>query len=154
MRGLSVQPVAKAYCHRIGSAAEPQGGYYHGCCIMRPSVLGDWIHDRAQHRRGILEMPIYEYKCYACGHTFEILQKISDAPYTECPDCGKPTLKKLISATAFRLKGGGWYETDFKTGGKKNVAQPDKKEKTGKKSAGKDKPGSTATPKSGGSGQA
>ena len=102
-------------------------------------------------------MPIYEYKCYACGHTFEILQKISDAPCTECPDCGKPALKKLISATAFRLKGGGWYETDFKTGGRKNVAQSEKKEKAekpekhGKKPAGKDKPGGTATPKSTGS---
>ncbi|MGD2138256.1 MAG: zinc ribbon domain-containing protein [Gammaproteobacteria bacterium] len=99
-------------------------------------------------------MPIYEYKCFACGHAFEILQKISDAPYTECPDCGKPALKKLVSASAFRLKGGGWYETDFKTGGKKNVVQPDKKEKTDKpekKPAGKDKAGSTTTPKSSGS---
>ncbi len=67
-------------------------------------------------------MPIYEYKCEACGHTFEAIQKMADAPLTECPDCKKPALKKLISAAAFRLKGGGWYETDFKTGNKKNLA--------------------------------
>ncbi len=59
-------------------------------------------------------MPIYEYKCEACGHVFESLQKISESPLVECPDCGKDTLKKLISSPAFRLKGGGWYETDFK----------------------------------------
>ena len=64
-------------------------------------------------------MPIYEYQCEACGHDFETLQKISDAPLTECPQCGKAALKKLISAPAFRLKGGGWYETDFKTGEKR-----------------------------------
>jgi putative FmdB family regulatory protein len=71
-------------------------------------------------------MPIYEYQCGACGHTLETLQKISEPPLTTCPACGADTLKKLISASAFRLKGGGWYETDFKTGSKKNVAQSDK----------------------------
>ena len=79
-------------------------------------------------------MPIYEYKCDACSHTFETLQKISESTLVECPVCGKPTLKKLVSSPAFRLKGGGWYETDFKTGNKKNVAQSDKKEKKEKKS--------------------
>ena len=73
-------------------------------------------------------MPIYEYKCDACGHIFDTLQKVSDSPLLECPECGKPALKKLVSSPAFRLKGGGWYETDFKTGNKKNVAQPDKKQ--------------------------
>jgi putative FmdB family regulatory protein len=72
-------------------------------------------------------MPIYEYQCAACGHRFETLQKISDKPFNTCPDCGKDALTKLISASAFRLKGGGWYETDFKTGSKKNVAEADKK---------------------------
>lgn len=67
-------------------------------------------------------MPIYEYECEACGHTFEALQKMSDEPLKECPECKKAALKKLISAAAFRLKGGGWYETDFKTGSKKNLA--------------------------------
>lgn len=67
-------------------------------------------------------MPIYEYQCQACGHELETIQKISDAPLTDCPSCGKAELKKLISAAGFRLKGGGWYETDFKSGSKKNVA--------------------------------
>ncbi|WP_126453602.1 FmdB family zinc ribbon protein [Sulfuriflexus mobilis] len=67
-------------------------------------------------------MPIYEYACTECGHTMEALQKMSDAPLTDCPVCGKATLQKQISAAGFRLKGGGWYETDFKSGGKKNVA--------------------------------
>ena len=67
-------------------------------------------------------MPIYEYQCHDCEHTLEILQKLSDDPATDCPNCGKPGLKKKISAAGFRLKGGGWYETDFKTGNKKNLA--------------------------------
>lgn len=68
-------------------------------------------------------MPIYEYRCDACGHELEAMQKISDAPLTDCPACGEPALKKLISAAGFRLKGGGWYETDFKKSGdkKKNL---------------------------------
>ena len=73
-------------------------------------------------------MPIYEYRCEACGHHLETLQRITDPPLTDCHKCGKPALKKLISASAFRLKGGGWYETDFKTGGKKNVVEADKKD--------------------------
>ncbi len=67
-------------------------------------------------------MPIYEYQCQACGESREFLQKISDEPLRDCPACGKPELKKKISAAGFRLKGGGWYETDFKTGNKKNLA--------------------------------
>jgi len=67
-------------------------------------------------------MPIYEYECQACGHKKEALQKISDDPLIECPECGKSELKKLISAAGFRLKGSGWYETDFKSGNKKNIA--------------------------------
>lgn len=70
-------------------------------------------------------MPIYEYQCQACGHKFEKLQKISDEPLSDCPACEKTELKKLISAAAFRLKGGGWYETDFKSGDKKNLAKDD-----------------------------
>jgi len=66
-------------------------------------------------------MPFYEYRCEACGHELEAMQKMSDAPLQECPECGKPALKKLISAAGFRLKGGGWYETDFKGGNKKNL---------------------------------
>ena len=67
-------------------------------------------------------MPIYEYRCDNCGHEFDTLQKVSDEPLTDCPECGKPMLKKKVSAAGFRLKGGGWYETDFKSGKKKNVA--------------------------------
>ncbi|HET7307261.1 MAG TPA: zinc ribbon domain-containing protein [Gammaproteobacteria bacterium] len=67
-------------------------------------------------------MPIYEYECQACGHEMEAWQKISDEPLRKCPECGKMKLQKLVSAAGFRLKGGGWYETDFKTSGKKNVA--------------------------------
>jgi putative FmdB family regulatory protein len=67
-------------------------------------------------------MPIYEYQCQGCEHEFETIQKMSDAPLIQCPSCGKDLLRKKISAVAFRLKGGGWYETDFKSGDKKNVA--------------------------------
>jgi len=67
-------------------------------------------------------MPIYEYQCEACGNNLEVLQKISATPLLDCPQCGESALKKKISAAAFRLKGGGWYETDFKTGNKKNLA--------------------------------
>lgn len=67
-------------------------------------------------------MPIYEYQCAECQHQLEALQKISDEPLKDCPACHAPALKKKISAAAFRLKGGGWYETDFKTGNKKNLA--------------------------------
>ena len=64
-------------------------------------------------------MPIYEYKCESCEQTHEAIQKHSDALLTECPECGKHALKKQVTASAFRLSGSGWYETDFKTGGKK-----------------------------------
>ncbi len=67
-------------------------------------------------------MPIYEYRCEHCGHEMEALQKISDAPLVDCPACGQASLKKLISAAGFRLKGGGWYETDFKSSGRRNLA--------------------------------
>ncbi|MBD2859794.1 zinc ribbon domain-containing protein [Spongiibacter sp. KMU-158] len=68
-------------------------------------------------------MPIYEYACKDCGHTLEKLQKMSDPVLVDCPACNKPSLEKQISAAGFRLKGGGWYETDFKSSGtKKNLA--------------------------------
>ncbi|MDA8934094.1 zinc ribbon domain-containing protein [Gammaproteobacteria bacterium] len=70
-------------------------------------------------------MPIYDYKCSDCGHQIEVIQKFSDEPKTLCIECGKETLKKMVSAPSFRLKGGGWYETDFKTGKKKNIASDD-----------------------------
>jgi putative FmdB family regulatory protein len=67
-------------------------------------------------------MPIYEYQCESCGHALEALQRLSDPLLIDCPACNKPALKKQISAAGFRLKGGGWYETDFKSGSKKNLA--------------------------------
>ena len=70
-------------------------------------------------------MPIYEYQCRACEHAFETIQRMNEPVLTECPDCGEDQLKKLVSAAAFRLKGDGWYETDFKSGNKKNVVKAD-----------------------------
>ena len=64
-------------------------------------------------------MPIYEYRCTDCGLQEEHLQKLSEAPLTECPSCHKPTFKKMLSAAGFHLKGSGWYATDFKSSGKK-----------------------------------
>ena len=87
-------------------------------------------------------MPIYEYKCSKCEHQFEIIQRFSDNPLESCPECGQKSINKLVSAPSFRLKGGGWYETDFKTGSKKNIVdakdekskQPSEKTKTTEKS--------------------
>ena len=66
-------------------------------------------------------MPIYAYACTECNHELDALQKVADDPLTECPECGKPALKRLLSAPRFRLKGKGWYETDFKTGNQRNL---------------------------------
>ena len=84
-------------------------------------------------------MPFYEYQCGECGHRLEALQKISDAPLVYCPECSEATLKKLVSAAAFRLKGTGWYETDFKNNGKQK--EQDKKESSATGSAGDGKTG-------------
>ena len=98
-------------------------------------------------------MPFYEYQCSSCGHRHEELQKISDGPLRKCPDCGRNTLKRLMSAPAFRLKGGGWYETDFKgaadtkrniAGDKEPVADKPKDEKPA--AVPPAKPGDTAKP--------
>src|SRR5688500_4533591 len=69
-------------------------------------------------------MPFYEYQCAACGHHHEELQKVTDRPLRKCPACSRTSLKRLVSAPVFRLKGGGWYETDFKSDqeGKRNLA--------------------------------
>lgn len=91
-------------------------------------------------------MPIYEYECKACGHHLEALQKLRDPTLKKCPECGKPVLHKLMSAAGFRLKGAGWYETDFKSGTKRNVvdggdkpATENKEKKEGEKKEGTDK---------------
>ncbi len=100
-------------------------------------------------------MPFYEYQCTKCGHEEEVLQKISDKPLKKCPACGKSTMQKKVSAAAFRLKGGGWYETDFKSGPKKNLegkdvagdAKGEKKAGSSKKPADKKSSGSTTKSK-------
>lgn len=95
-------------------------------------------------------MPIYEFQCQSCGAEVEVLQKISDAPLTDCEACGKPDMKKMVSAAAFRLSGSGWYETDFKKGDKKNLtATNDNKQETIKsqKSESTDSKKKTSPPK-------
>lgn len=87
-------------------------------------------------------MPIYAYACRDCDHTLDALQKIADEPLLDCPECGEPALKRLLSAPRFRLKGQGWYETDFKKGNQRNLH--------GEKEPGKssDKPTDKTTDKS------
>ena len=70
-------------------------------------------------------MPIYEYRCSACGHELEVLQKLSDPLLTSCPECGEPALTKLLSAAGFQLKGSGWYATDFKSSGARPATKSD-----------------------------
>ena len=76
-------------------------------------------------------MPIYEYQCQDCGGKLEKLQRMSDDPLTDCPACGRSALKRLVSAAGFRLKGGGWYETDFKQGNQRNLAGSESDAKSG-----------------------
>ena len=93
-------------------------------------------------------MPFYEYECQACRFYTEVMQKITDAPLTKCPSCGKRRLKKLVSAPAFRLKGAGWYETDFKSEkeNRRNLLGSEKEEaKAEVKPEGKDKVEATET---------
>jgi putative FmdB family regulatory protein len=73
-------------------------------------------------------MPIYEYRCGACGFQKEFLRKLSDAPLTDCPECGKATLSKMVTAAGFQLKGSGWYATDFKNGQAAKAKPEDKSE--------------------------
>ena len=80
-------------------------------------------------------MPIYEYRCESCEHRLEKLQKMSEGDLVDCPECKRPTLKRLVSAAAFRLKGGGWYETDFKKDNKRNLAESSSAETPGRSSS-------------------
>ena len=89
-------------------------------------------------------MPIYGYVCKSCGHRFDVLQKMSDDPLVHCPDCGEPSLQKELSAPKFRLKGQGWYETDFKTGDKRNLHGGDSKESSSSDKKKSDKKADTA----------
>ncbi len=75
-------------------------------------------------------MPIYEYQCDACGYRFDILQKAGDPVLTDCPQCTQRALRKLVSAAGFRLSGSGWYETDFKSDNKRNLASGDSQKKS------------------------
>ena len=84
-------------------------------------------------------MPIYEYRCAACGCQREYLQKMSDAPLTVCPECGKASYKKMVTSAGFQLKGSGWYATDFKHGAQpkskpEDQAAPKSKDQAGSKS--------------------
>ena len=81
-------------------------------------------------------MPIYEYICEACNETHDALQKMSDDPLVDCPECGKSELKKKLSAPSFRLSGSGWYETDFKSGKKRNVTESGSKDSSSSSSGG------------------
>ena len=91
-------------------------------------------------------MPIYGYACKSCEHTFDVLQKMNDPVLVDCPDCGTANLRKQLSAPKFRLKGKGWYETDFKSGEKRNIAGDTDQSSTDKSStdkSGTDKSGGT-----------
>ena len=81
-------------------------------------------------------MPIYEYRCESCEHKLEKLQRMSDGDLVDCPECEKPALKRLVSAAAFRLKGSGWYETDFKKDNKRNLAESSGTSTSNKSSSG------------------
>ena len=93
-------------------------------------------------------MPIYEYVCKECDHTLDALQKIADSPLVDCPACGKPGLKRLLSAPRFRLKGEGWYETDFKKENQRNLhrdKEPSKSADESKSDKSSDKPAAKVT---------
>lgn len=92
-------------------------------------------------------MPIYEYRCDACGHEHEAIRKFSDAPLTTCPACGKDTLVKKVSAAGFQLKGSGWYQTDFRGGAKPAAAPAVKSDAaTAEAKSGGDDKGATSAP--------
>ena len=97
-------------------------------------------------------MPIYGYICKNCEHTLDALQKMSDDPLVDCPECGEPQLKRQLSAPRFRLKGQGWYETDFKTGDQRNLhgdKEPSKKDdKSSEKKSDKKSDKASSTSKS------
>jgi putative FmdB family regulatory protein len=94
-------------------------------------------------------MPIYEYGCTNCEHTFDTLQKISDPPLTDCPECGQAALRRLVSAPRFRLKGDGWYETDFKKDKQRNLHGDKEAKSEAKADGGKDTPSDKPAPSAG-----
>jgi putative FmdB family regulatory protein len=94
-------------------------------------------------------MPIYEYRCNSCSHEFETIQKVSEEPLQTCPQCEQNALVKKVSAAGFRLKGGGWYETDFKSGSKRNVAGDKTPEKPADSTSSSSKSGDNGSSSSG-----
>jgi putative FmdB family regulatory protein len=102
-------------------------------------------------------MPIYEYLCAECAHTLDALQRLSDEALVFCPQCGAAALKRQMSAPSFRLKGGGWYETDFKNDKRRNISESDSAAGEGKpaeaKAEGKSAEGKPAETKAEGKGQ-
>ncbi len=116
----------------------PKSGANH--CIFDGFL---WMMRGSRESGKELSMPIYEYRCENCGHEMEAIRKLSDAPLERCPVCEKESLKKKISAAVFRLKGGGWYETDFKSGDKRNVSSTEKSESKSADSDGSSDSGST-----------
>ena len=129
------------------------GRYLDMCCVNGwfGIICGLKKCDTTQKTCRKTAVPIYEYQCESCSHRLEKLQKMSEAPLTECPACGASSLKKLVSAAAFRLKGGGWYETDFKTGGKKNVSGSSGSDSTSGSSSGGSDSGSSSSASNGSS---
>ena len=95
-------------------------------------------------------MPIYEYRCSSCGFQKEYLRKLSDPVLTVCPECGKQTFCKMLSAAGFQLKGSGWYATDFRNSGAKPAAKPDATTASGAKDKGDAKPDAKSDKPSGG----
>lgn len=95
-------------------------------------------------------MPIYEYKCSACNHPLEVMQKMSDQPLTDCPACHKPSLVKLISAAGFQLKGTGWYATDFRNKPKEKSQNTDTPATEKTESKGNKEPSSSSSSTTGG----
>lgn len=94
-------------------------------------------------------MPIYAYACKKCDHELDALQKMADAPLVDCPNCGAPELKRRLSAPRFRLKGQGWYETDFKKDNQRNIAgDKDSGKSSSKSDSGKSDSGKADTGKS------
>lgn len=105
------------------------------------------MHSRSTSNRKTA-MPIYEYQCSACGHRVEVIQKMTDSPLETCDSCKQPTLRKLVSAAGFRLKGTGWYVTDFKDKGKPKPAGDKGKADGGKETQTETKKQETAAGKS------
>jgi len=95
-------------------------------------------------------VPIYEYRCESCDHRLEKLQRMSEGELKDCPECKRPTLKRLVSAPAFRLKGSGWYETDFKKDNKRNLADSSSNDTSSKVSSGGAGKTTSNTPSGGG----